>query len=469
MNSHVIYFIVLAAAIIMAFFIGNAARRSPKLRRVLANVGLPLLVMVCVLCWIQASWFVALALVAILALWMLLTRRGRQAASVTVVGVSTLRQRLGSSAVIVIGIAGVVGVLVALLAMGEGYSETLRKTGSTDTAIVMRGASASEVMSVLERDSVVVIPQTPGIARDAQGKPIASPELVVAANLPLKGGDADDVGSVQLRGIGEEAWVVRPNVKVIAGRKFKPGLHELMVGQAAQREFAGLDVGREVKLGNQAWTVVGVFASGDALDSELWADANVVSDIYRRGGSRNSVTVRLTGPQAFDGFKAKLESDPRLQVDVDTTLDYFSKQSEGTSKMIKGIGITVGAIMAIGAIFGALNCMFAAVAARAREIATLRAIGFRGLPVVVAIMLETMLLALIGGLVGGALAWLLFNGYTASTLAAGSVGKLSFEFSVTPALLWSGLKWALAIGFIGGLFPAVRAARLPVTTALREL
>ncbi len=205
------------------------------------------------------------------------------------------------------------------------------------------------------------------------------------------------------------------------------------------------------------------------LDSELWADANVVADAYRRGSSRNSVTVKLADPHGFDAFKAALEADPRLKVDVDTTLDYFSKQSEGTTKMIKAIGITVGAIMAIGAIFGALNCMFAAVAARAREIATLRAIGFRGLPVVVAIMLETMLLALIGGLLGGALAWLIFNGYTASTLAAGSVGKLSFEFSVTPALLWNGLKWALAIGFIGGLFPAVRAARLPVTTALREL
>lgn len=435
----------------------------------LTNLLLLLLLVAVLVVWVALPWPAVLAAFVLLALWMAFTRRGRQAASVTAVGVSTLRQRLGSSAVIVIGIAGVVGVLVALLAMGEGYSQTLRKTGSTDTAIVMRGASASEVMSVLERDSVVVIPQTPGIARDAQGTPIASPELVVAANLPLKGGSADDVGSVQLRGIGEEAWVVRPNVKVIAGRKFKPGLHELMVGQAAQREFAGLDVGREVKLGNQAWTVVGVFASGDALDSELWADASVVSDIYRRGGSRNSVTVRLTSPQAFAAFKAKLESDPRLQVDVDTTLGYFSKQSEATSKMIKAIGLTVGAIMAIGAIFGALNCMFAAVAARAREIATLRAIGFRGLPVVVAVMLETMLLALLGGLIGGALAWLIFNGYSASTLAAGSVGKLSFEFSVTPGLLWNGLKWALAIGFIGGLFPAVRAARLPVTTALREL
>jgi putative ABC transport system permease protein len=440
-----------------------------KFKNFLISLGLLVILVVALGIWVKLTWPLVLAAAVLFALWMALTRQGRQSASVTAVGVSTLRQRLGSSSVIVIGIAGVVGVLVALLAMGEGYGETLRKTGNTETAIVMRGASASEVMSVLERDNVVVIPQTAGIARDAQGKPIASPELVVAANLPLKGGTEDDVGSVQLRGIGDEAWMVRPNVKVIAGRKFKPGMHELMVGQGAQREFAGMGVGQQVKLGNQTWTIVGEFASGDALDSELWADANVVSDVYRRGGSRNSVTVKLADPHGFDAFKATLESDPRLKVDVSTTLDYFSKQSEGTSKMIKGIGITVGVIMAIGAIFGALNCMFAAVAARAREIATLRAIGFRGMPVVVAIMLETMLLALIGGLLGGALAWLIFNGYTASTLAAGSVGKLSFEFSVTPALLWSGLKWALAIGFIGGLFPAVRAARLPVTTALREL
>jgi putative ABC transport system permease protein len=440
-----------------------------RLKNFMLGLGLMVILVVALAIWVKLSWPGALIAAVLFATWMAVTRLGRQAASVTSVGVSTLRQRLGSSSVIVIGIAGVVGVLVALLAMGEGYSETLRKTGNTDTAIVMRGASASEVMSVLERDSVVVIPQVAGIARDAQGKPIASPELVVAANLQLKGGTPDDVGSVQLRGIGDEAWTVRPNVRLVAGRKFKPGMHELLVGQGAQREFDGLQVGQQVKLGSQSWTVVGAFASGDALDSELWADANVVADAYRRGGSRNSVTVKLTSPQAFDAFKARLEADPRLKVDVSTTLDYFSKQSEGTSKMTKGIGITVGLIMAIGAIFGALNCMFAAVAARAREIATLRAIGFRGTPVVVAIMLETMLLALLGGLLGGLLAWLIFNGYTASTLAAGSVGKLSFEFSVTPALLWSGLKWALAIGFIGGLFPAVRAARLPVTTALREL
>jgi len=401
--------------------------------------------------------------------WMFSTRSGGQASSVTSIGVSTLKQRLGMSAVIVVGIAGVVGVLVALLAMGEGYAETLRKTGSADTAIVMRGSSASEVMSVLDHDSVTLIPQAPGIAKDAKGQPIASPELVVAANLPIKGGTADDEGSVQLRGVSDQAWAVRPNVKIVEGRNFQPGMRELIVGKGAAKEFAGLEPGHTIRLGSQQWNVVGVFASGDAMESEVWGDASVVADTYRRGSSRASVMVRLTDPKAYDGFKAALDSNPQLKVDVDTTINYFSKQSEGMSKVIRIMGVTVGLIMAIGAMFGALNTMFAAVAARAREIATLRAIGFRGLPVVVAVMLETMLLALIGGLLGGLLAYLIFNGYSASTLAAGTTGKLSFELRVSPELLWTGLKWALAIGFIGGLFPAVRAARLPVTTALREL
>ncbi|MEO5558500.1 MAG: ABC transporter permease [Dokdonella sp.] len=428
-------------------------------------------VIIGVFVFLSLPWQGLPVLLIALALWMLLTRRGQQAASVTGIGISTLPERLGSSAVIVVGIAGVVAVLVAMLAMAQGYSETLRRTGSDDTAIVMRGASASEVSSVLGHDATLVIAQAPGIAKDDQGKPIASPELVVAANLPMKGGNPEeDFGSVQLRGIGDEAWKLRTNAKIIAGRRFTPGLRELVAGTGAQRQFDGLQVDHDIKLGNQLWKIVGIFESKDAMDSELWGDADVVGPTYRPSGAKSasSVFVRLTGADAFEPFKASLASDPRLQVDVDTTTNYFSKQSEGMSKVITTIGIVVGAIMAIGAVFGALNTMFAAVATRAREIATLRAIGFRGVPVVVAIMLETMLLALLGGILGGLIAWLIFNGYTASTLAAGSTGQLTFEFSVSPAVLWTGLKWALAIGFIGGLYPALRAARLPVTTALRE-
>lgn len=427
-------------------------------------------VIVGVLVFLNLPWIGLIVLLVLLGLWMLLFRSGKQAWSVTSVGVSTLPQRLGSSAVIVIGIAGVVGVLVAMLAMAHGYSETLRRTGSNDSAIVMRGGSASEVSSVLDRDSTLVIAQAPGIAKDDRGKPIVSPELVVAANLPTRGGDPEnDFGSVQLRGVGDEAWALRPNAKIIAGRKFEPGKYELVAGQGAQRQFAGLEPGKQIKLGNQVWTVAGIFASNDAMDSELWADSSIVGSAYRRGSSMTTVFAKLTGADAFDKFKVALASDPRLQIDAFTTYDYFSKQSEGTSKAITIIGIVVGAIMAIGAVFGALNTMFAAVATRAREIATLRAIGFRGLPVVIAIMLETMLLALIGGAIGGLLAWLIFNGYSASTLAIGTTGQLAFQLKVDPSVLWTGLKWALAIGFVGGLYPALRAARLPVTTALREL
>jgi putative ABC transport system permease protein len=421
--------------------------------------------------FLSLPWQALPVLLVLLALWMLLTRRGQQAASVTAVGISTLAQRAGSSAVIVVGIAGVVAVLVAMLAMAQGYSDTLRRTGGLDTAIVMRGASAAEVSSVLSHDSTIVIADAPGIAKDDAGKPIASPELVVAANLPMKGGNPEeDFGSVQLRGIGEQAWKLRTNAKLVAGRRFTPGLRELVAGKGATRQFDGLEVDHEIKLGNQLWKIVGIFESKDAMESELWGDADVVGPTYRPGGSKSasSVFVRLTGADAFEPFKAALTSDPRLQVDVSTTEEYFSKQSEGTSKAITAIGIVVGSIMAIGAIFGALNTMFAAVATRAREIATLRAIGFRGLPVVVAIMLETMLLALIGGVLGGLIAWVIFNGFSASTLAAGTTGQLTFQLEVAPKVLWTGLKWALAIGFIGGIYPALRAARLPVTTALRE-
>ncbi|TWT19049.1 ABC transporter permease [Luteimonas marina] len=429
----------------------------------LRGFGLFLLLAVFLAAWIVLPWPALLGIAVLFALWMAFTRSGRQAASVTRVGVSTLAQRLGASSVVVIGIAGVVGVLVALLAMAEGYRHTVSSSGTDDTAIVLRGGSSAELMSVLSRDQITTIERAPEIARDAEGRPLASAELVVSANVPRSDGEE---GSVTLRGVGDMAWVVRPGVKLVEGRKFEPGRRELVVGKGARRQFAGLDPGKELRLGNQVWTVVGVFESGDAMESEMWADGEIVSSAYRRGSSRASVFAKLTDAKAFNAFKATLAADPRLQVEADTTREYFSKQSEAISKVLRIIGIVVGSIMAIGAVFGALNTMFATVASRAREIATLRAIGFRGMPVVVAVMLETMLLAAIGGLLGGLLAWLVFNGYTASTVAGG-VASLSFEFKVSPDLLWQGLKWALAIGFVGGLFPALRAATLPVTDALR--
>jgi putative ABC transport system permease protein len=273
---------------------------------------------------------------------------------------------------------------------------------------------------------------------------------------------------VEIRGVGERAWELRPDIKIVEGRKFQAGMRELMAGKGAHEQFVGLDVGATLKLNGQLWTVVGLFDSGDSHNSEVWGDANVVGATYRRGSSTASITVRLTGANAFDAFKAGLASDPRLKVDVMTTRDYYNRQSENLTRVIRVLGTTVATIMAIGAIFGALNTMYAAVAARAREIATLRAIGFRGVPVIVSVLLETMLLAVLGGALGAALAWAIFHNFTASTLGS-NFSQVVFSFSVSPLLLWGGLKWALAIGFIGGLFPAVRAARMPVTAGLHEL
>ncbi|MEO8460760.1 MAG: ABC transporter permease [Dokdonella sp.] len=410
-------------------------------------------------------WVALLGLVVLLVVWMAFTRTGRQAWSVTKVGIATIPQRIGSSLVIVIGIAGVVGVLVALLAMGDGFRQTLQQTGDADTAIILRGGATAELSSGVGRDEVTLLEQLPGILKAASGKPIASPELVVVANIPKKGTNTD--ANVEIRGVGEQAFALRTNVKVIKGEKFKPGLRELIVGKGALAQFSGLEPGSKLNLANQEWTITGVFESGDAHESELWGDVETVSATYRRQGYQ-SMTLRMTSPEAIDQIKAAIAADPRLKVDVKTTSDYYSAQSEGLTKAIRIIGIVIGVIMAIGAIFGALNTMYAAVATRAREIATLRAIGFRGLPVVVSVLLETMLLALAGGLLGAAIAWIIFNNYTVSTLGA-NFSQVVFAFKVSPPLVASGLKWALAIGFIGGLFPALRAARLPVTVALREL
>jgi putative ABC transport system permease protein len=415
---------------------------------------------------VLAPWWLLLALVAALVLWMLSTRIGRQAWSVTEVGLATIPQRVGASSVVVVGIAGVVAVLVALLAMASGFELALRQGGTDDTAIVMRAGSQTEINSVLDHDSATLVAQAPQVLRDAAGVPLASPELVLVAALPKKSTGQD--ANVEIRGVGERAWSLRPEVRIIDGRKFGSGLREMIVGKGAREQFAGVDLGSTLKLNGQTWTVVGEFDSQDAHNSELWADNDVVAATYRRGSSTAAVTVRLTGADAFDAFKAALASDPRLKVDAKTTRAYYTDQSAGLSKLIRILGITIATIMGIGAVFGALNTMYAAVATRSREIATLRAIGFRALPVIVAVMLETMLLALLGGLLGATLTWLLFNHYTVSTLGA-NFTQVVFAFQVSGAVLWTGIKWALAIGLVGGLFPALRAARLQVTAGLREV
>lgn len=413
-----------------------------------------------------SPWWLLLALLLSVAALLALTRGGRQMLSVTRIGIATIPQRLGASSVVVVGIAGVVAVLVALLAMAQGFQQTLKETGNDETAIVMRAGSQTELNSVLDHDTAVLVSQAPQVMRGASGEPIASPELVVVASLPKKGTGLD--ANVEIRGVGERAWALRPNVQITVGRKFRPGLRELIAGKDARRQFAGIEPGSTVKLNEQVWTVVGAFDSGDSHNSELWGDTDIVGSAYRRGASTSSVTVRLTSPQALDAFKAGLQADRRVQVDVSTTRNYYNSQSETISTIIRILGTVVGVIMAIGAVFGALNSMYAAVATRTREIATLRAIGFRGTPVVISVMIETLLLAFAGGVLGAGVAWAIFDNYTASTLGS-NFSQVVFAFKVTPGLVGNGLRWALTIGLIGGLFPALRAARQPVTVGLREL
>jgi putative ABC transport system permease protein len=429
----------------------------------LANVGVFIALIAGLVAWIVLPWIGVLAAAVLLVLWLLLTRSGRLALAAAEVGIAGLPQRWGASLVIVVGIAGVVAVLVAMLAMGEGFKATLDRTGSEDTAIILRGGSQAETNSVITRDQIPLVSALPGIARGADGQPLASPELSQVVNLPSKGDGTD--ANVQFRGVGPAAWALRPDLKIVEGRRFGGGLRELVVGRGAQQQFRGLEIGKQLKLANQMWTVVGVFAANDSHDSELWADADVLGPAYQRQAFQ-SVTAKLDGTTGFQQLKAALAADPRLKLDVLTTRDYYARQSQQLTKLITILGTVIGTIMAIGAVFGALNTMYAAVAGRAREIATMRALGFRGLPVVMAVMLETMLLALAGGLIGAAIAWLLFNGYQVSTLGQ-NFSQVVFQFKVSPALLWTGLKWALGIGLVGGLFPALRAARLPVTTALR--
>jgi putative ABC transport system permease protein len=412
------------------------------------------------------SWWVLSSLAVLMIGWIAFTPVGRQTLSVTRIGIATIPQRLGSSTVVVVGIAGVVGVLVALLAMGSGFEQVLKQTGSDDTVMILHAGAESEATSTLDHDTVAVISQAPQVQRDGEGRPVTSAEQLLIASLPTRNNGLK--ASVALRGVGESVWALSTRITLTAGRRFTPGLRELIVGKGARDEFLGLNVGSTVSFDGQSWPIVGVFDSGDAHNSEIWGDAKVIGSSYRRGGTVNSLTLRLTDARAFEALKAGIEGDPRLKVNVQTTRQYYSRQSESIAHIVGIVGTTIGVIMAIGAIFGALNTTYAAVADRTREIATLRAIGFQGGPVIVSVLLETMLLATLGGAVGALLTWTIFDGFIASTVGANS-SQVVFAFDVSRELLSSGLRWALAIGFIGGLLPALRAARLPIVTGLREL
>jgi putative ABC transport system permease protein len=389
-----------------------------------------------------------------------------QTAAITGINIRSIPERWAPSLVIVIGLAGVVAVFTALLAMSTGFASTLQAAGRKDVAIVMRGGSDTELNSGLGREDADIIRQAPGIRVGPDGKPIASAEMIIIAEL-LRGTDTKDAANITVRGVEPGAFLLRPQVKIVEGHNFTTGLRELIVGRGVAQQFKGAALGNHVRMRGSDWTVVGVFQSGDANESELWTDINVARTTFGRTGE-SSIRVGLDGPDGLDKLKAALSADPRLTVDVKNEQDYYSGQTRDFRRTIGVLAGIVTLIMALGAIFAALNSMYAAVAARGKEIATLRAIGFGGLPVLVSVMIEALLLALLGGVFGAAIAYVLFNNMTVSTMGQ-TFTQVVFNFRVTPELVIRGLVISITIGMVGGLLPAIRAARLPVTTGLREL
>ena len=390
-----------------------------------------------------------------------------QTIAVTKVTLQSIPQRLGSSVVAIVGIGGVVIVFCAVLSIAEGFRAAMQGSGDPRTVIVMRSGSDTEMTSGFSGEAARLITEAPGIERGADGVH-ASPELFVIIGHPLKRSGTD--ANVPLRGLTPIALQVRPGLHIAEGRMFTPGTSEIVVGRAASRQFSNLTVGSTVKSGKMTWQVVGIFdAGGSVAESELWCDAKVLQSVYQRGNSYQSVYLRLETIESLQRLKDALTTDPRLSVTVIREPDYYAQQSQVMQTIIRTIGIGIAVLMGLGAVFGAVNTMYSAVAARTREIATLRALGFGSTPVVVSVLVEAVLLSLIGGAVGGLVAWAGFDGYQTATMNWQSFSQVAFAFRVTPRLLGWGLLAATAMGLLGGLLPAIRAARLPVVSALRQL
>jgi len=389
----------------------------------------------------------------------------KQILAISALNLKSIPQRLAPSLVIIVGLAGVVAVFTALLAMSEGFNQTLKSTGAKDSAMVLRGGSnGAELNSGFGRDEAALIKLGQGIRKGPDGQPLAAGELLVIAELARKG-DPDSASNITVRGVEANSFALRPNVKIIEGRSFEPGLRELIVGRGVSRQFDGAQVGTTLRMRGSEWQVVGVFEAGNAHDSELWTSLEVAQTTFGRSGV-SIVLAGLESPDALETLKTSLQADPRLRVDVNSEEAHYSNQTKQFRAMIGSLAGAVTFIMGLGAIFAALNTMYAAVSARTREIATLRAIGFSGFPVLVSVMIEAIALAALGGIIGAALAWLLFNNLTVSTLGQ-NFTQVVFAFKVSLGLVIGGLAIAIAIGMIGGLLPAIRAARMQVTTALR--
>jgi putative ABC transport system permease protein len=390
-----------------------------------------------------------------------------QTIAVTALNLRTIPQRLGSSGVAIIGIAGVVVVLVSVLSIASGFTAAMREAGSPGRALVMRSGADSEMTSGLGGREVDVIKQAPGMRRDGQG-PVASAELYVIIDLPKK--STNTAANVPMRGVDRTAMLVRDEASIIDGRMFEFGTNEIIVGRGANGQFAGLTVGNELRSGQNSWKVVGIFESdGGLYETEIWCDARVLQGAYRRGNTYQTVLARLDSTESFDSFRDWLTSNPQVNVQVRRETEYYAAQSRALSTLIQGVGFGIAALMGIGAVFGAILTMYTAVSTRAREIATLRALGFNSTSVVVSVLAESLALAAIGGVIGGLIAYVAFNGYQTSTMNFQTFSQVAFAFRVTPQLLVLGLMYALLMGLVGGLFPAIRAARLPIPSALREL
>jgi putative ABC transport system permease protein len=390
-----------------------------------------------------------------------------QTIAVTALNLKTIPQRLGSSSVAIVGIAGVVIVLVSVLSIAQGFSAAMEESGSPLRALVMRSGADSEMTSGLAGTDVDVIKQAPGLRRDNQTA-LASAELYVIIDIPKK--STNTAANVPMRGIERTAMPVREEVSVVEGRTFEFGTNEVIVGRGASAQFAGLTVGNEIRSGQNTWKVVGMFESdGGVSETEIWCDARVLQGAYRRGNTFQIVLARLDSADAFTSFRDWLTSNPQLNVQVRRETEYYAQQSRTLSSLIRGVGFVIAALMGIGAVFGAILTMYTAVSTRSREIATLRALGFNSTSVVISVLVEALALAAIGGALGGLAAYVAFNGYQTSTMNFQTFSQVAFAFRVTPQLLGMGLFYALLMGLIGGLFPAIRAARLPIPSALREL
>ncbi len=390
-----------------------------------------------------------------------------QIAAVTALNLSNLRERLGSSIVALIGITGVVTVLIGVLSIAEGFRAVLDQAGAADVAIVLRGGATDEMGSGLSLEQTRLIADAPGIRRDADGA-IASPELYVVVDVPLR--TTGTAANVPLRGASANSGKLREKFRIVEGRNYTPGKFEVIVGRGAVQQFQGLTVGSRLRWGTTEWTVAGIFADrGSVAESEIWTDATVLQGAYNRGSSYQSMRVRLNSADTMQSFKDALTADPRLNVRVFSEKQFYEEQSRTLTTLVRTLGTAIAVLMGLGAVFAALNTMYSAVAARTREIATLRALGFGSGPVVVSVLAEALLLGLIGGVAGMLISYFAFNGMRASTMNFATFSQITFAFTVTPALLVQALIYALLLGLVGGLLPSLRAAKLPITTGLREL